>query len=86
MTDIRLYKTAMCGLLTQCLAATMCLKKVLTFKLSITLSNVVTLPLKIQNAIFAYIQHLWKKCKQIAFLSPLTSLFIHIFQYFQCLK
>jgi len=27
-----------------------------------------------------------RKCKQIAFLSPLPLLFIHIFQYFQCLK
>jgi len=42
------------------------------------LTYVATLPWEIKNAIFAYIQHIWRKCKQIAFLSPLPSLFIHI--------
>ena len=92
-------------------------KKVPTFKLSVTLSNlnqfknfcttekcikiatkpirhypshlrqVATLPCKIKNSNFLQIfSRYGRKCKRIAFLSPLTLLFIHKFRYFLCLK
>ena len=51
------------------------------------LRHVATLPWEIINAnclqIFSTYE---RKCKQIAFLSPLPLLFTHKFQYFQCLK
>ena len=92
-------------------------KKVPTFKLYVTLSNVNqfskflhcwkayeicykiiqyypahlrhvgTLPWETENANFLHIFSAYeRKCKQIAFLSPLSLLFIHKFRYFQCLK
>ena len=97
--------------------STLCLKKVPTFKLSVTLSNVnqfskllhcwkayeicykivqyyqphlrhvATLPWETKNANFLHIFSAYgRKCKQIAFLSPLPLLFIHKFRYFQYLK
>ena len=93
--------------------STLCLKKVPTFKLSLTLSNVnrfskfcnigkctkfatkpirhypphlrhvATLPWEINNANFLQIFSTYgRKCKQIAFLSPLPLLFIHRFRQF----
>ena len=98
--------------------STLCLKKVPTFKFSLTLSNlnrfskflhcwkayeitcmkfatkpirqypphlrhVATLPWEITNANFMEIFSTYgRKCKQIAFLSPLPLLFIHKCQYF----
>ena len=51
------------------------------------LRHVATLPWEITNATFLQIPSTFgKKCKQIAFLSPLPLLFMHKFRYFQCLK
>jgi len=51
------------------------------------LRHVATLPWEITNANFLQIFSRYKsRCKQMAFLSPLTLSFIHKFSYFQCLK
>ena len=51
------------------------------------LRYVATLPWEIKNSNFLQIfsGHV-RKCKQIAYLSPLTLLFIHKFGYFRCLN
>ena len=49
--------------------------------------HVATLPWEIENANFsADIQEISKKMQTNCILSPLPLLFIHIFQYFKCLK
>ena len=98
---------------------TLCLKKVPTFKLSVTLSSlnqfskilhcwkayeicykplpqypphlrhVAAPPWEIKTGNTNFLQifsRYGKKSKHIAFLSPLTLLFIHKFRYFRCLK
>ena len=51
------------------------------------LRHVATLPWEMKNANFLQIFGTYgRKCKQLAFLSPLPLLFIHKFRYFQCLK
>jgi len=50
------------------------------------LRHVATLSWELKNANFMQIfSTCARKCKQIAFLSPLPLLFIHKFRYFQCL-
>jgi len=51
------------------------------------LRHVATLPWEIKNASFLQIFSTYgRKCKQVAFLSPLPLLFNHKFRYFQHLK
>ena len=51
------------------------------------LGHVAALPWKIKNAnVLEIFSTHGRKCKQIAFSSPLPLLFIHKFRYFQCLK